>query len=159
MSKVPSPRRLIDAVVAAQQAIDGLPEDERLRIDTVDGETELFELMDRYAEAAIADRLLIDLGERRLARLAARADRSREVVRKILQAVGITEGLERPLYSANLTYRQRAHVSDADQLPRQYVQTKEAIDTRALERDLKRGADIPGAQLTNPEASLLLTTR
>src|SRR5580765_515564 len=57
-----SPRRLEAAMSAAQQIKELLPydDDNKLLIDTVDGETEVFTLLDRLAEAAIADKELAE---------------------------------------------------------------------------------------------------
>ena len=146
-----NPARLMEAVVAAQQAIEGLPEDERLIAGTVEGETELFELMDRYAEAALADKALIQKAEERLDRIKARADRHQDVVRRILDAVGISK-LQRPLYSAFFTHRTSVTVTDAAEVPEEYRRP----DKVAIGAALRRGDDVPGAVLSNAMPSLTL---
>ena len=140
------------AVVAAQQAIEGLPEDERLVADTVEGETELFELMDRYAEAALADKALIQKAEERLDRIKARADRHQDVVRRILDAIGVTKSLQRPLYTATFAWRTHVTVTDPDAVPDEYRRP----DKVEIGRALRSGHDVPGAVLSNPQPSLSL---
>lgn len=140
------------AVVAAQQAIEGLPEDERLVIDTIEGETQLWELMDRFAEAALADKALIDKAEQRMARLKARADRNQDVVRRILDAVGVTTSLQRPLYTALFTHRSSVKITDETAVPAEYLRPDKIEIGKALRSD----KEVPGALLSNSPPSLTL---
>ena len=140
------------AVVAAQQAIEGLPEDERLLIDTIEGETQLWELMDRFAEQALADKALIDKAEQRMARLKARADRNQDVVRRILDAVGVTTSLQRPLYTAMFTHRSSVKITDETAVPTEYLRPDKIEIGKALRSD----KDVPGATLSNSPPSLTL---
>ena len=139
------------AVSAAQQIIAELPDDERLRLDTIHGETELLELMDRYAEAAIADRLLAKAAREHIAAIDARAARHKEVVRRILDAVGLTS-VRRPLYTVATSHRAHAIITDADAVPAQYL----SPDRVAIAAALHRGEAVPGAELSNPQPSLTL---
>lgn len=156
VSRLPSPQRLLDALRDARELIAALPEDERLRIDTIEGETQLWELLDCYAEAALADKALIDKARERLERLERRAERAQSIVRRILDSVGLTR-MERPLYTAFTTFRSKPIVTDADELPASFMRT--APDMIAIGKTLRAGETVPGATLSNPEPSLTLSVR
>src|SRR5215472_1631770 len=105
MAELPSPTKLMLAMSLAQQLISELPADEqRLRLDTVDGETAALEYLDAYAEAALSDAALVRAAKERVRRLEAREERSRGVVAAILQGLA-AKVVERPLFTASLATR------------------------------------------------------
>lgn len=152
-----SPARLTAAMSAAQQLLASLPDDdERLRRDTVDGQTDALDLMDWIAEQVIADEALVERARERAKRLEQRADKRREIIARMLEALDLREPLQRALYTASLTYRSKPQVIDADLLPREYF--REAVDLIKLGKALHDG-EVPGATLSNPMPSLTLRTR
>jgi len=154
-----SPARLTAAMSAAMQAIAALPDDgdERLRADTIDGQTDALDLMDQIAEAVIADESLAERARDRAKRLEARADKRREVITRMLEVLDLREPVQRPLYTASLAYRSKPQVIDATLLPRDYI--REAVDLVKLGKALHAGEAVEGAVLSNPAPSLTLRTR
>src|SRR5215831_3137123 len=71
----PSPRRLMAAVSAAQQAIAAAGDriDHQLRADTIEGQSDAFELMDRFADLVLADEHLANLARYKAIQLEKRA--------------------------------------------------------------------------------------
>jgi hypothetical protein len=151
-----SPRRLEAAMSAAMQVKATLPDDDdtRLLIGMLEGETEVFELLDRLAEQAIADKLLAERATERAKRIEARAERSRDVIRKMLDALELQK-LERPVFTASIGYRTKAIVTDQAALPADLLRT--APDMHAIARALKDGP-VAGAELSNPSPVLTLRT-
>lgn len=149
-----SPRRLEAAISAAQQALAtlGSEPDDQLRRDTIEGETEVFELMDRLAEQAIADKLLAERAADRAKRIEARADWNRDVLRKMLEALELNK-LERPVFTASIAYRTKTIVTDQAALPADLLRT--SPDMHAIARALKDGP-VAGAELSNPAPVLTL---
>src|SRR5438045_2374280 len=112
-----SPRRIEAAVSEAMQLLAELPgDDERLRHDSLEGETRFFAVLDDLAELALADARLVELAQERIKRLEERAERHRDILRRMLEAVELSKA-ERPLYTASIGYRTKAIVTDRAALP------------------------------------------
>src|SRR5215472_13050599 len=83
----PSGWQLEAEMSRALQLLAALPDDERLRRDTIEGETRVFEYLDAIADEVLADEALVDKGRERLKRLEARAERNRKLISDILQVL------------------------------------------------------------------------
>jgi hypothetical protein len=126
--------------------------EERLLLDTIEGESGAFELMDRIIELVVADEALVESGKARLKRIEARADRHREILKAMMAE--IAEKVERPLATLSLgTGPRTAVVTDAKLIPEVYW--RRAIDKQELLRGLKAGA-VEGAELSNGAPVLTL---
>ena len=68
--------RIEQAMSAAMQirAMLGDTEDEKLLADTIDGETDVLEILDRLVEQALADEALVEGARERIKRLEARPE-------------------------------------------------------------------------------------
>lgn len=153
----PSPRAIERAVSVAQQLISTLPDDtdHQLLLDSLEGETDVMEVLDRIIEQSIADNKLADAARERAKRIEARAERSRSLALRILEALEVPS-LERPLYTATIAYTQGGIVTNADELPPEYL--RHTVDMRLLTKALLAGNKIEGAELKNPAPSLRVTT-
>jgi hypothetical protein len=150
-----SPRRIEAAMSEAMQLLAELPDDDdRLRHDSLEGETRFFAVLDDLAEQALSDARLVELARERIKRLEARADRHREILRRMLEVADLNKA-ERPLYTASYSYQRKAIVTDLAALPRAFL--REAADMRLLQRALKDGP-VEGAELSNPYPVLTLRT-
>ena len=88
-------------------------EDAQLLADTIEGETDVFSLIDRLAERALADKLLVERGKERLKRIEAREDRARAIVQKMMEALGVAK-LDRSLATLSVSAGPTsAHVTDS----------------------------------------------
>lgn len=152
-----SPRRVEAAMSAAMQLLADLPPDDALlRRDTIEGETDVFALMDQIAEWVLADEARAELARDRARRLEARADRHRAVVVQMLEQLDLREPLQRAFYTASLSYLAKPKVTDATILPRDFV--KETVDMVKLGKALRAGTKVDGAELGNAQPSLTLRT-
>ena len=156
-----NPRRIEAAMSAAQQlraslvAEDGtIAEDDRAMADTLDGATEVMELIDRIAEAAIADAQLVELARARAQRLEQRAARNRSLIARMMEALELKQ-LERPLVTASISYHAKPVVTG--ELPPEFMRT--APDLVRLNKALHAGTEVPNATLGNPEPRLSLRVR
>jgi len=156
-SKLPSSHSIQNAVVAAQQAISALPDDEDygLLISTVEGESDVLEVIDRVVEAAIADAKLVELARERARRLEERAKRTRNVALQIIEALGISP-LERPLFTASVSYHRELGSLNEAELPDEWW--RRAPDKVAIAKALRAGQEIPGASLGNDQPRLTVRT-
>ena len=154
-SNVPHGAQIERAMSAAMEAISALPDDgdNVLLLNTIEGESDVLEVLDRVVEAAIADKKLAELARERAKRIEARADRARGVALQIIEALQVSP-LERPLYSASISYPRKPLVTNADELPKEMI--REAPDMVAIGKALRAGETIPGAELKNPEAQLTI---
>ena len=154
-SNVPHGAQIERAMSAAMQIISELPDDEdhALLLGSLDGETDIFEVLDRVIESSIADKKLAELARERAKRVEERASRSREIALRIIEALGVSP-LERPIYTASISYPRKPLVTNADELPKEMI--REAPDMVAIGKALRAGETIPGAELKNPEPQLTI---
>lgn len=151
------PRDLIIEAELAGQIRAALAEhaDEDLTIDMVEGETHLFELLDRIMDEDAEDDARIeaiktrqsDLRERK-ARLERRQKVRRSVVQAALDTAGIRK-LERAEYTASLrAVPAGVEIVDLDAIPDDLVRLKREADKTAIKKALGDGP-VAGARLTN----------
>lgn len=157
-ANAPSPRAIERAVSVAQQLISTLPDDSdyQLLLDSLEGETDVIEVLDRIIEASIADNKLVDAARERAKRLEARAERARNLALRILEALDLSGPFERPLYTASISHPRKTLVTNADDVPPEYL--RHSIDMRLLSKALLAGEEVDGACLGNAEARLTIRT-
>ena len=148
--------KLEQAMSAAMQIREmlGDTEDEKLLADTIGGETDALEILDRMVEQALADEALVDRARERIKRLEARADRRRHIALQMMEAMGLKK-LERALATLSVSYRTKPIITDASLLPAELLRT--APDMHAVAKALKDGP-VAGAEISNATAVLTLRT-
>ena len=141
----------------AMQLIAELPEDDqRLKHDSLEGETRYFAIMDDLAEAALADTKLVELAKERIKRLEARSALHRDIIKRMLEVVGLQK-TERPLYTASTRHGQELiEVPTNEELPAAFVRT--APDRILIGKTLRHGDAVPGYEL-HDKSDLVLTLR
>jgi hypothetical protein len=141
-------------------------DDETIR-DTLEGITDLQEMIAAVIRSALVDEALhaglrfrLDDMKERLSRLDLRATKKREVALDALTEVGLTK-LEQPDFTASTRAGSPALVVIAeDRIPKAYwVPQPPKLDRQAILGELKRGLDVPGAQVSNPKPVLSVRTR
>jgi hypothetical protein len=154
-SNVPHGAAIERAMSAAMEVISTLPDDEdhALLLGSLEGETDIMEVLDRVVESSIADNKLAELARERAKRVEERARKSREIALKIIEALGVSP-LTRPVYTASLTYPRKPIVTDAMAVPDKF--SRVSVDMIALGKALRAGETIPGAELKNPEPQLTI---
>lgn len=152
-----SPYKIQQAMVEAGKLRAEIGDDDpRLLADTIEGETDVFEIIDRLAEAALADKALVTAGKERLQRIEARAERARSTIFRMMEALGLTK-CERPLVTVTIAAGAKsAHIVDQSLIPEGFW--RRAIDKIELLRALKNGP-VPGAELSNGAAALRLLSK
>ena len=151
-----------------QKLLEAFPDadDETIR-DTLEGLTTLNELIAEIIRSALIDEALQcglrsrlqDMKER-LSRLEARAVKKRELAIEGMSEAGLRK-IEQPDFTASARNGPPSLLVFADdQIPESYwVPQPPKLDRQALLGDLKRGDDIPGAQLSNPQPVLSVRTK
>jgi hypothetical protein len=152
---MPSPKQIEHAMSAAMRCVAELGEidDARLIGDTLEGETDVFDVMDQLAEQAIADDLLVERGQTRLKRIEARSARIRATLAEMLDTLSLRKA-ERAFYTASLNFHRKPIVTG--DLPEEYM--RQTPDMRKLDRDLRAGKKVQNAELSNAEPRLTLRT-
>ena len=143
---------------AAMEVISTLPDDEdhALLLGSLEGETDIMEVLDRVIESSIADKKLAEMARERAKRVEERSQKSREIALRIIEALGVSP-LERPIYTASLMQIRKSIVTNSDELPKEFI--RESPDMIAINKALRAGEEVPGAELSNTEPSLRITTR
>jgi hypothetical protein len=155
-------RALRDRIRAQDPQID-----EQTLADTVEGLTDLHEILQAVIRAALADEALarglkcrISDMQCRIDRLEDRASKRRQIAKDVMVELDLKK-ITAPDFSASLRPGMPAlMVLNEDAVPSIYWQPGEPrLKRQVLASDLKEGAEIAGATLSNPEPVLSVRTR
>jgi hypothetical protein len=155
-------RALRDRIRAQDPQID-----EQTLADTVEGLTDVHEILQAIIRAALADEALarglkcrISDMQGRLDRLQDRAAKRRQIAKDVMVELDLKK-LNAPDFTASLRPGMPALVVlNEDAVPSIYWQPGEPrLKRQELAVDLKQGAEVAGATLSNPEPVLSVRTR
>jgi Siphovirus Gp157 len=141
--------------------------DEQTLADTVEGLTDIHEILAAIVRAALADEALaqglkVRVGEMegRLERLQERAAKRRQIVKETMVELDIKK-LTAPDFTVSVRPGLPALVVlDEAAVPSIYWEPREPrLKRQELGADLKAGAEVDGATLSNPEPVLSVRTR
>ncbi len=141
--------------------------DEQTLADTVEGLTDLDEILASIIRAFLADEALasglkgrIAEMEDRLERLQDRAAKRRQIVRETMAELDLKK-ITAPDFTASLRPGMASLVVlDEASIPSIYWEPRDPkLDRATLIADLKNGAEVAGASLSNPEPVLSVRTR
>ena len=141
--------------------------DEQTLADTVEGLTDLHEILAAIVRAALADEALanglkgrIAEMQDRLERLQDRAGKRRQIVKDTMVESDLKK-LTAPDFTASIRPGMPAlMVIDEKAVPSIYWEPREPrLNRQGLVADLKQGAEITGVTLSNPEPVLSVRTR
>jgi Siphovirus Gp157 len=154
-------QREAEAAAALKTALEGVldPDDDRLLLDTLEGETELLEAIDT-AMAQIADDVaLAEATQRQIAQLIARkawcegrVDRMKDALKSVLEQFPEVSGARRPYGTIYIgRAAATADIYDEAQLPDEFKRippTPKSVPNRAkILQALRDGEIVPGARL------------
>jgi hypothetical protein len=155
--------RQINALV---EAYPELAEDEALRADMIEGETDLMSVMTRLLDhqqeaASMVDAMKSrksDLGER-ISRYERRSDAMRSLMLNLLSAADQTK-ITLPEATISLTKgRDAVEIIDINALPQGFYSLERKADRTAIGAALKAGEVVPGAALRTGDATLTVRTK
>ena len=135
--------------------------------DTLEGITDLHEMIAAVIRSALVDEALqmglrtrLEEMRQRLARLEERGTKKRELALEAMCEVGLKK-LEQPDFTASVRAGMPSLIVVSEgSVPEAYwVPQPPKLDRQALLADLKRGTEIPGAQLGNPKPTLAVRTK
>ena len=141
--------------------------DEQTLTDTVEGLTDLHEILAAIVRAALADEALasglkgrVAEMQERLERLQERAAKRRQIVKDTMVELDLKK-LTAPDFSASIRPGMPALlVLDEAAVPSIYWEPREPrLDRQGLLAELKQGAEITGVTLSNPEPVLSVRTK
>ena len=141
-------------------------DDETIR-DTLEGITDLHEMIAAVIRSALVDEALhaglrfrLDDMRERLSRLELRASKKRELALEAMTEAGLSR-LEQPDFTASARAGSPALVLVSEQtIPGAYwLPQPPKLDRQGLLGELKRGAAIPGAELSNSKPVLMVRTK
>ncbi len=141
-------------------------DDETLH-DTLEGITDLHEMIAAVIRSALVDEALgsglrsrMDDMKERLSRLEIRAGKKRELALHAMSEIGLSK-LEQPDFTASTRAGSPALLVTSEQIipPRYWLPQPPKLDRQGVLAELKRGAPIPGAELSNPKPILTVRTK
>ena len=141
--------------------------DDRTLADTVEGLTDLHEILTAILRSALEDEALatglkgrIAEMEGRLGRLQDRASKRRQIAKDVMIELDLKK-LTAPDFTASIRAGTPAlMVIDEAAIPSIYWEPREPrLNRQALSSELKQGSEITGVTLSNPEPVLSLRTR
>jgi Siphovirus Gp157 len=155
-------RSICDRIRAQDPQID-----EQTLADTVEGLTDLHEIVQAVIRAALSDEALV-LGlkcrvsdmQGRLDRLQDRASKRRQIARDVMVELDLKK-LNAPDFTASIREGiPSLMVINEEEVPSIYWQPSEPrLNRQELAYELKQGAEIAGVALSNPEPVLSVRTR
>lgn len=155
-------RSIRDRIIALDAGID-----EETLADTLEGVTDLHEVVAAVVRSALVDEAMaqglkrhIDILKERSQTLAERARTRREIARDAMVEVDVRK-IQAPDFTVSVRPESPALVvTDEGAVPSSYWRPRDPILDRAgLISDLKRGSVIEGATLSNPEPVLSVRIR
>jgi hypothetical protein len=155
-------RALRDRIRAPDPQID-----EQTLADTVEGLTDLHEIVQAVIRAALADEAMarglkcrISDMQDRLDRLEDRTSKRRQIAKDVMVELDLRK-LEAPDFTASIRPGLPALVVlNEDAVPKTYWEPGEPrLRRQVLASDIKGGAEVSGATLSNPEPVLSVRTR
>lgn len=140
-----------------------LEDDSSLRVDMIDGETDFNKListaLEHRAEAAsLSDAIksrISDLSARK-ARFDKKADIMKMVIHSLMDAAKLDKLMLPEATISVLSPREKVEILNAEDLPQGYYTTEIKPDKKAILAALKAGNEIPGAELTLGDESLMV---
>ena len=141
-------------------------DDETIR-DTLEGITDLHEMIAAVIRSALVDEALhaglrfrLDDMRERLSRLELRASKKRELALAAMTEVGLSK-LEQPDFTASARAGTPALVVIAEEsIPgASWLPQPPRLDRQAILGELKRGIEIPGAEMSVPKPVLSVRTK
>jgi Gp157 protein len=135
--------------------------------DTLEGITDLHEMIAAVIRSALVDEALqsglrarLDEMKQRLARLDERARKKRHLALEAMTEVGLKK-LEQPDFTASARSGPPGLVVTAEEtIPTDFwVPQPPKLDRQGLLSSLKRGQAVPGAELSNPKPCLSVRTK
>ena len=141
--------------------------DEETIRDTLEGITDLHEMIAAVIRSALVDEALqgglrsrLDDMRARLGRVQERGLKKRQLAIEAMTEVGLTK-LEQPDFNASVRAGPPSLVVTADDLiPEEYwVPQSPKLSRQALLSDLKQGLSVAGAQLSNAQPVLMVRTK
>ena len=141
--------------------------DEQTLADTVEGLTDLHEILSAIIRAALADQALATGLESRIGEMQARRDRlqdraakRRQIAKDVMVELDLKK-LAAPDFTASIRPGIPAlMVIDEAAVPSIYWEAREPrLNRQGLANDLKQGAEIAGVALSNPEPILSVRTK
>ena len=158
------PIREAEAVKALRESLASIELDEGETADLIEGETSLFEAIDKLLGRMVDAHLMLDGIKTAVERLQARKERFERVVETnralIEQAMLIADvqKIDRPTHGLTMAKRPaKVEVIDEAAIPaRFWVASDPKLDKRALGDALKAGDNVEGAALVTPAPSLTI---
>jgi hypothetical protein len=141
--------------------------DEETLLDTLEGITDLHEMIAAIIRSALVDEALhaglrsrLEDMKQRLSRLELRATKKRQLALDAITEVGLTK-IEQPDFTASARAESPTLVVIAEAtIPEAYwLPQPPKLDRQAILAELKRGTEIPGAQMSNPKPVLSVRTK
>ena len=154
--------------VTRERLLASWPEiDAETLADTLEEITDLHAMIAAVIRSALVDEALqmglrsrLEEMKQRLARLEDRGTKKRQLALEAMNEVGLKK-LEQPDFTASARAGSPALVIVAeDRIPNSYwIPQAPKLDRQTILGELKRGAEIPGAQLSNPQPVLMVRTK
>ena len=151
-----------------EQILSSWPDlDEEILRDTLEGITDLHEMIGAVIRSALVDAALqsglrtrLEEMRRRLTRLEERGAKKRQLALEAMSEVGLKK-LEQPDFTASARSGSPGLVVVSEEtIPADFwLPQPPKLDRQALLGELKRGTVVPGTQLSNPKPVLTVRTK
>lgn len=164
------PVKAAQAVQAIRSSLAALGEegDDQLLLDSIEGETDFFEVLDKLLERRAESLahaeglgLVIDRLKARQERFEKAADVDRTLIEQALLTAELEVKITRPIGTLFLSRRApKAEILEEADIPAEFWKPAEPkLDKKAVLDALKAGQTVPGAALSNSAPTLTIRTQ
>ena len=152
---------LIEAVSQNLRDMLGEDFDTETFFDTLDGETDAVEIIDRLLASMAEDEAMADAVKAQVSDMSARMRRfcdraaaKRRTIKLVLDATGERK-VERPLATVSIQAgRLSVNITDEASVPTQLCKVVKSPDKTAIKKQIEAGETVPGAELVRGEDTL-----
>lgn len=148
------------------EAFPDLAEDETLRADMIEGETNAARIIERLLSAKLDDDTMAAAAKERQDDIATRRERferaseaKKSLIRSIMKAAKLDK-LTLPEATLSITKPSRSvGIENVDDLPQGYFRVERKADKAAIKKSLEAGEEVPGAFLVLGSEGLTIRTK
>jgi hypothetical protein len=158
------PIREAEAVAALRESLASIEMDEGEVSDLIEGETSLYEAIDKLLARIVDAHLMLDGIKTAVERLNARkeryerqVDQNRALIEQAMLIADVAK-IERPTHGLTLAKRpSKVEITDEAAIPARFWKPADpTLDKRALADALKAGEAVEGAAMTQPAPTLTI---
>ena len=170
LNRIPAPvssmKISIENIHRWAEEIKQLTDDEETFLDTLDGQTDFMDILERLARYRLeanayedAAKAMAETYTARAKRLAEKQTRLAQMIGDIMEAIGQDKIALPTATISRVKPRTKVQITDEAQIPTQLQRVKTSPDLPAIKKQLEQGEEVPGAELIQGQPSITVRVK